>query len=65
LAGLTGSSDPGIGIAVGYLAFDVGKYPGLIVIAGQGLVRIRSLYMSGDRALIVGTDQFSVQLGVV
>jgi len=56
LAGLIGSGDPGIGIVVGYLALDVSEHPRLIVIAGQGLVRMRSLYMSGDRALIVGTD---------
>ena len=65
LAGLAGSSDPGAGVAVGHPAFNVGEHPGPVVIAGQNLVCTRSLHVSGDRALVVGTDQFGVQFGVV
>ncbi len=56
MAGLAGSSDLGAGIAVGHLAFDIGEYPRLVVIAGQGLVHARSLYISSDYTLVVGID---------
>ncbi len=56
MAGLVGSSDLGIGIAVRHLAFNIGKHPRPVVIVGQGLVYTRSLYISSDCALIVGTD---------
>ncbi len=56
MAGLVGSSDPGTGIAVRHLAFDIGKHPRLVVIAGQGLVYMCLLYISSNRALVVGID---------
>ena len=56
MAGLVGSSDPGIDIVVRYLAFNIGKHPRLVVIIEQGFIYIYSLYISSNCALVVGID---------
>ncbi len=56
MAGLVGSSNLGVGIAVRHLAFDIGKHSRLVVIVEQGLIYIYLLYISSNRALVVEID---------